>query len=73
MLDVGSQNIKVRYGAVEAMVASRQGRQVASQVPDEDLDAWMDELERGIKEWKIEVTAQRDDSLRMDVHNNDDG
>jgi hypothetical protein len=32
----------------------------------------MNELERAIKEWKIEVTAQRDDSLGVDVENNDD-
>jgi hypothetical protein len=70
MYNVGSE--KVMYGAVEVILASRQRRPVAPQVPDEDLDGWMEQFETAINEWKIEVTARRDDSLGMDVHSNDD-
>jgi hypothetical protein len=70
MFDVGSE--KVMYGAAEAILASRQRRPVAPHVPDEDLDGWLEELERAINEWNIEVTTQKDDSLEMDVDSNGD-
>jgi hypothetical protein len=40
MFDIGSE--KVMYGAVEAILASRQRRPVAPQVPDKDLDGWIE-------------------------------
>ena len=39
----------------------------APNVPDVDLDGWMEELERAVNEWNTEVAVQRDDSWVKDV------
>jgi hypothetical protein len=67
MFDIGSE--KVMYGGVvDAILTSRHRRPVVPYVAERDMDGWIEELERAVKEWNSEMAILRDDhTLEMDV------